>query len=103
MIQTIRGEEDMRTSSLHLTLLALFGFYAPGALVGQEPKVDRHGDPLPPDALVRIGTIRLRQPHPQTLFSADGKTLISAGADHTVRTWDVATGKYLGGKPLEAT
>jgi WD40 repeat protein len=28
-------------------------------------------------------------------FSADGKTLISGGADHTIRAWDVARGKEM--------
>jgi WD40 repeat protein len=65
-------------------------------------RTDRYGDPLPPGALVRMGTVRLRQPHPHVQFSADGKSVISAGADNTLRTWDVGTGKYLSGNPLEA-
>ncbi len=41
-----------------------------------------------------MGTTRLRHPHAIGLhFAADGKTLISAGQDQTVRFWDRATGK----------
>jgi RNA polymerase sigma factor (sigma-70 family) len=66
-------------------------------------KTDLFGDPLPPGALARMGTIRLRQTYPRVVFSADGKSLLSAGADHSVRTWDVTTGKYLRSKALEGT
>jgi RNA polymerase sigma factor (sigma-70 family) len=62
---------------------------------------DPFGDPLPLGALVRMGTVRLRQVYPRVVFSPDGKTLISVGADHMVRTWDLATGKYLRGQLLD--
>jgi WD40 repeat protein len=65
--------------------------------------VDSFGDPLPPGALARMGTVRLQQPYPRMAFSADGKSLTSVGADNTVRTWDIATGKYLRGTQLEET
>jgi RNA polymerase sigma factor (sigma-70 family) len=64
---------------------------------------DAFGDPLPPGALVRMGTVRLRQPAQQVAFTPDGKALISTGADHRIRTWDVGTGKYRHGQRIEGT
>jgi WD40 repeat protein len=56
---------------------------------------DRYGDPLPPGAIQRLGTLRHR--HPQwaqcLAFIPDGKTLVSGGWDHTIRFWDPASGK----------
>jgi WD40 repeat protein len=55
---------------------------------------DLYGDPLPPGALVRMGTVRLRgDNHNHVSFSDDGKTLMSAGGGPTIRFWEVATGK----------
>lgn len=63
----------------------------------ERPRTDRYGDPLPPGAVARLGTVRLR--HPQWVnnvaFMPDGKTLISSGWEGTIRLWDVATGKEL--------
>lgn len=58
-------------------------------------RTDFYGDPLPPGALARLGTIRLRHTSASVIFSRDGKTLISAGADGRLRTWEPATGKEL--------
>jgi WD40 repeat protein len=56
---------------------------------------DSHGDPLPPGALARLGTTRLRHGGDVTFvaFGSDGKTLLTAGQDDTIRLWDLATGK----------
>jgi RNA polymerase sigma factor (sigma-70 family) len=63
--------------------------------------VDRLGDPLPPGAIMRLGTARLRQPVWVTAlaFTADGKQLVSA-SNHVIRVWDAATGKEV--RQLEA-
>ncbi|MBI1831891.1 MAG: hypothetical protein HYR84_10625, partial [Planctomycetes bacterium] len=60
-------------------------------LSGQE------NDPLPPGATARLGTARLRHPGPvnQAAFVHAGKAFLSAGADHTIRLWDVKTGREL--------
>src|SRR5262249_53190154 len=63
-----------------------------------KPSVDRHGDPLPPGAIARLGTVRWRHGGTASFvtFTSDGKQLLSAGADDRVRLWDLATGKEVG-------
>ncbi|MGH7171594.1 MAG: WD40 repeat domain-containing protein, partial [Gemmataceae bacterium] len=56
-------------------------------------RVDRHGDPLPPGALVRLGTVRLRQQGRSFAFSPDSKRIASTCSDGFVRIWDAATGQ----------
>src|SRR5262245_47942906 len=61
----------------------------------QPPKVDQHGDPLPPGAIARLGTVRWRHGDGAIFvaFLPGGKALLTVGRDETVRKWDVATGK----------
>jgi RNA polymerase sigma factor (sigma-70 family) len=55
---------------------------------------DRHGDPLPPGALARLGASRFRHGGPiETVsYSPDGTMLASSGSDD-VFLWDSKTGK----------
>jgi WD40 repeat protein len=57
---------------------------------------DRYGDPLPPGALVRLGTVTLRPGGniDSLAFSADSKVLLSTGYQD-VSFWDVATGRMV--------
>ncbi len=68
----------------------------------EQARLDRLGDPLPPGAVLRLGTARLRQPGRVTAiaFTADGKQLASAG-NHVIRVWGADTGKEL--RQLKAT
>src|SRR5262249_54299316 len=70
----------------------------PGAPGQPVALTDRYGDPLPPGAMMRLGSTRLRQPEPVTSlsFAPDGKTLGVGCVDHTTRLWDVASGKAVG-------
>jgi WD40 repeat protein len=76
---------------------------------------DRYGDPLPPGALMRLGTVRFRhatdpylQCTPLLVYSPDGKTLATAGQGGKIRLWDAATGKGIasfqqgGGRTISA-
>jgi RNA polymerase sigma factor (sigma-70 family) len=69
-----------------------------GPLSPQHPapvRTDTLGDPLPPGALARMGTLRLYHCAQLTrlVFSPDSKTLASAGLSGEVRLWEAATGK----------
>jgi WD40 repeat protein len=76
--------------------LAMKADLSPSMPNDQPVRCDRYGDPLPPGALARLGTARLR--HSDTIvaitFSPDGKWLASGG-DHTVRVWEVSSGKEI--------
>jgi RNA polymerase sigma factor (sigma-70 family) len=58
---------------------------------------DAQGDPLPPGAIARLGTIRWRHASAVYFISmlADAKTVVSAADDRYVRIWDLASGKQL--------
>ena len=69
------------------------------AAVQPAPLVDRQGDPLPPGAIARLGTLRLRQADgiAAFAFSADSKLLATGGGakDEWLHLWDTATGKLV--------
>lgn len=58
---------------------------------------DAPGKQLPRGVLARMGTTRLRHGDAisSAAYSPDGKTLLTAGGDKTVRLWDLATGQEL--------
>jgi RNA polymerase sigma factor (sigma-70 family) len=62
----------------------------------RKPRVDLLGDPLPDEAVARMGSNRLRHSNVRALFfSPDGRKILSAADINGLRTWDAATGKLL--------
>jgi RNA polymerase sigma factor (sigma-70 family) len=55
---------------------------------------DLYGDPLPPGALVRMGTVQLRHEVASAAVSPDGNVLATHD-DKSLRLWSMATGKLL--------
>ena len=73
---------------------------------GKAVHTDRYGDPLPPDALFRVGTDSLAEDPRATFlaFSSDGKRLVTrsgVGGPGTVHVWEVATGRQLQRFPVD--
>jgi len=85
----------------HRQLAAALAFLLLAAVARGDPRTDDYGDPLPPGAVARLGTVRLRHIIRDgcgaacVAFSPDGKTLVSGG-DTGLCAWDVASGKDLG-------
>jgi WD40 repeat protein len=71
----------------------------PRATAREETHTDRYGDPLPAEAVRRIGSIHFRQGGTvRTLIACpDGKTLVSGSyfEPRTVCVWELATGRLL--------
>jgi WD40 repeat protein len=91
----------MNRATWGLISLAAVGFALPlcGPLRGADPpaaRTDSLGDPLPPGAVLRLGTTRLRHLERVTSlsFTPDGTALVSTDRE-AVRVWEVATGKEL--------
>jgi WD40 repeat protein len=75
-------------------VIALFGGVATGDAPGVV-RVDRCGDPLPPGALARLGTLRFLHNSPvyDLKFLPDGRTILSSCSDGRIHFWGAATGR----------
>src|SRR5579871_2232319 len=72
--------------------------YLPVLLALLSPNTtDQYGDALPPGAIGRLGTVRLRHGGrvQRVEFSADGKILASFGLDRVLRLWDAKTSREI--------
>ncbi len=76
---------------------------APAESANDDPAtgLDRHGDPLPENAVARLGTVRLRQGGPvlALTFARDGQALASIDYEMKLRLWQVPSGKALAKLP----
>jgi len=124
-------EELRRLSYDALTVLALSLFTAAGACTAQvieampldarrqppvkhsdrsdpgsqnQPRTDLYGDPLPPGALARLGSVQLRhQGLTDLVFLPDNRTLVSSGWNREIRLWDASTGNLVRTTQLQGT
>jgi WD40 repeat protein len=89
-------------------LLSTFSFYEPDLCFGAGKKgptaarklVDLYGDPLPQDAIARLGSVRFHHPGGVNAmaFATDGQAILAVGYDNegpSCRIWETDTGKTL--------
>jgi WD40 repeat protein len=65
---------------------------SPAAPAPDKPRVDRYGDPLPPGAIARLGTVRFRTWAHGVAFLPGDKVLATMDRE-VVSFWEVGTGK----------
>ncbi len=63
----------------------------------RRPTQDVHGDPLPPDSLARLGTVRWRQEDEVAFlgYLPDGRQLVTRGLNGRFHVWDRGTGQVV--------
>src|SRR5262249_51492781 len=89
-----RGSTNMRSGPLVLALL----FLEAQADAAAPPAVrrDLYGDPLPPGAVARLGSMRLRHLAPLNRVAVSRDGSLVASIDYNVRVWDRRSGRLLG-------
>ncbi|HWY86881.1 MAG TPA: hypothetical protein VNX28_09160 [Gemmataceae bacterium] len=76
----------------------LYVLLVPALVAGQAPSnKDQYGDPLPPGAFARLGTVRWR--HEAAIgfaaFLPDGKSVLSVSIDQAIHVWEFPSGKEI--------
>src|SRR5436190_16997142 len=91
----------MFTSSSQFVALVLV-LTSPIPTTAQEPRKDQYGDPLPPGAIARIGTVRLRSGSDidRVALSPDAKLLVTTTEYRPLEVWDGRTGQLLRTIPM---
>jgi RNA polymerase sigma factor (sigma-70 family) len=71
------------------------------ALIKEKPHLDVYGDPLPAEAIARLGTLRLYHGHrvARVVLSPDPKLVVSFSRVDGNRLWDAVTGQELPLRP----
>jgi RNA polymerase sigma factor (sigma-70 family) len=68
----------------------------PAAALADLAHTDLYGDPLPPGAICRMGSLQWRHTGLAAFaMAADGKTVLTTGTDGGLQTWEAASGKLL--------
>ncbi len=69
----------------------------PPSHAARPPAQDVHGDPLPPDSLARLGTMRWRQEDEVSFldYLPDGRHLLTRGLNGRFHLWDRRTGQIV--------
>jgi WD40 repeat protein len=75
----------------------LYAQSSPARHASPSVKVDLYGDPLPPRAVLRLGTVKYRQDSPIHRLAPmpDGKHFVTDGEDSILRVWDAAGGRVI--------
>src|SRR5438128_459518 len=86
-----------RHKALLLSCLLGLAWLATGPRTAAAPRTAADDDPLPKDALSRVGTVRFRTGDGILClaYSPDGKTIASGGRNDPVRLWNAETGELL--------
>ena len=105
----------LKSAAIGLLAIGVFSGTMPASLLAQPgapakaappaPKADPaptrdrdlYGDPLPPGARMRLGTIRYRQDSPiyRIIYTPDGKHFVTDGEDSILRVWDAGDGRLV--------
>src|SRR5579871_4792853 len=71
------------------------GPVAPPPPTDDQKRLDRFGDPLPPGAIARLGTIRRRFDALTMAWTGEGRTIIACNRERLFRWWDARTGELV--------